>query len=245
MTTRCIHSKKVRFAPKKEVKCVAKQKLQLTANGTMESKWKKCALCLHRAREFVEHPLFTFTGVFCAIQHVDTKSFPVGSSTVVYGQNTDGNSTVDALWHTNLIDQPTRRHTFYSPFDPMSRAIMDNITSATSYILTRSCKQLISISQSKTVATANACTGIEQVARSEQFGYAVNWVTRVNLVNTFLPSFYYHFFSLFPFSRCSDDQIKFYFLIFPRAPPFLHVLVITQRCCSYTWFFFSSAFWLL
>lgn len=177
-------------------------------------------------------------GVFCAIQHVDTKSFPVGSSTVVYGQNTDGNSTVDALWHTNLIDQPTRRHTFYSPFDPMSRAIMDNITSATSYILTRSCKQLISISQSKTVATANACTGIEQVARSEQFGYAVNWVTRVNLVNTFLPSFYYHFFSLFPFSRCFDDQIKFYFLIFPRAPPFLHVLVITQRCCRNTWVFF-------
>lgn len=138
-------------------------KTALTANGTMESKWKKCALCLHRAREFVEHPLFTFTGVFCAIQHVDTKSFPVGSSTVVYGQNTDGNSTVDALWHTNLIDQPTRRHTFYSPFDPMSRAIMDNITSATSYILTRSCKQLISISQSKTVATVNACTGIEQL----------------------------------------------------------------------------------
>lgn len=133
---------------------------------------------------------------------------------MVYGQNTDGNSRVDALWHTNLIDQPTRRHTFYSPFDPMSRAIMDNITSATSYILTRSCKQLISISQSKTVATVNACTGIEQVARSEQFGYAVNWVTRVNLVNTFLPSFYYHFFPCSLSLAASMIKLNFIFSYF-------------------------------
>lgn len=146
--------KKFNLYRKKEVKCVAKQKLHWQQTERWNLSEKVCSL-LASSTGICWASVVHIYRVFCAIQHVDTKSFPVGSSMVVYGHNTDGNSTVDALWHTNLIDLLTRRRTIYSPFDPMSRAVMDSITSATSYILTRSCKQLISISQSKTVADVN------------------------------------------------------------------------------------------